>query len=170
MKSEIRLNKMGRFSQPTLAFYLRSKREKVLTQSLNDAIGSSSIRPTTTNQDIGAWMTGAMETKRHFLKSLTSSKATNAIKAILKRGFVDLPLVGPAIGFQGQGVVSPYTEVLQSEPIKAWIEGYWKSHGFSCAWHHDVSMPDMVRMDWPRTQTYIVQGPPTPIWILRIVW
>lgn len=121
--------------------------------------------------DVGAMMNAAMEDKRRFLKGLTSSKATRAIQTILKRGYVDLPLVGPAIGVNGRGFMPPPTQALQSEPIRKWLEGYWMSHGFSCAWHQDTSNPDVVVVDWPGCETsHIVQGPPTPIWVLRISW
>jgi len=170
---------MGRFSQPTLAFYLSSKREKVLTKTLYKAFGScGSCDGHETKEhgtDVGAMMStamsDAMEDKRRFLKSLTSSKATKRMKKILTRGYVDLPLVGPAIGINGREFMPPPTHTLQSEPIKKWLEGYWISHGFSCSWNQDVSNPDSVVMDWPHREIpHTVQGPPTPIWILRIFW
>jgi len=101
------------------------------------------------------------------------------MKKVLKRGFVELPLVGPVIGVNGQGFMPPHTETLQSAAIKDWLEGYWVSHGFSCAWRQDRSNPDSVLDNWAphtpdmtasSTRNHIVQGPPTPIWILTISW
>ena len=161
---------MGRFSQPTLAFYLASKRDKLLTKSLDKALALSTVE-TKEGSDVGAMMCGAMEARRRFLKALTSSKATKGMKKILKRGYVELPLLGPAIGINGQDFMPPDTEALQTEAIKRWLEAYWSSHGFSCGWRQDRSNPDSLLVDWPACGTsHIVQGPPTPIWILRISW
>jgi hypothetical protein len=158
---------MGKFSQPSLAFYLGAKREKLLFKSF-----SSSLNPEGGGHEpcmVGEMINEAMDEKRRFLRSLASSSSTGSAKKLLKRGHVDLPLVGPAIGVTSQ-FTPPDTETLQTKSIKAWIESYWKSHGFKTTWSCRSDNPDSVEMDWPRPANHVTIGPPTHIWVLRIYW
>lgn len=148
---------MYRFSQTTLDFYLGSKREKLLSKSL----ASHKI------EHLGERMTKAMEERRRFLRHLSSSKR---YESLLKRGYVDLPLMGPPLGLNGHDHSAPMTESLQTKAFKVWLEGYWRTYGFSLKWYLRDDCPDSMEMDWPRPQVHIVQGPTTPIWVLRISW
>ena len=162
---------MGKFSQPSLGYYLSTKREKNLSNLFSESLKSfvnkegSKVK---SSEQVGEMMTDAMDIKRRFLRSLTSGSGPS--KTILKRGYVDLPLVAPAIGLISTEFLSPPTETLQTKSIRDWVEAYWHSHGFVTSWYCLYDKPDRVEMDWPRHETHIVQGSSTHIWVLKISW
>ncbi len=162
-----------KFCQRTLPSYLDIKREKILEKAFDTALQSGTlIEGGEAKDQVGEMMMEAMEKRRRFLRSLPSSKTSNASanEKILKRGYVDLALIGPSIGLNGRGFMPLPTETLQTTAIRAWIEGYWRSYAFRTRWFQRDDCPDAIEEDWPRQVKHIVQGPSTPIWVLRISW
>ena len=134
--------------QPTLAWHLGKRREALLLKGFEV-------------EDWGDLINEEMETKRRFLQGLKKG-------SILKRGFVDLPLLGPVIGVNAKtaGVTVP-TEAFQTRAVASWVEGYWVRYGFETSWR--VEEPcDSFATDWPRHAVHIIQGPTTPVHVLRI--
>lgn len=141
---------MPKLYQPTLGWHMSKRRDALLLKGF-------------TLDEWGDAITEAMEVKRRFLQSLKKG-------IILKRGYVDLPLLGPAIGVNSmEASVKAPTEAFQTQAVASWIEGYWLRYGFKTSWRVEEGL-DSFRMDWPREAVHIVQGRPTPIHILRIGW